>query len=86
LVYSASLLISGYKKRSGVRQDLITYGIVPFAAYGFLIAGAVLLLHHPQRGLTLVAVGMLSLLMLGVRNSWAIAIDLATRPGRQNSK
>ena len=82
LVYSGSTLVGGNKKSSEEWHDLITYAIVPFAAYGLLVLGGVLLLHHPQRGLTFVAVGMLSLLTLGIRNSWAIAIDVATRPGR----
>ena len=87
LVYSGTSLIGGGDKKSfEERQDLISYAIVPFVAYGLLVVGAVLLLHHPQRGLTFVAVGMLTLLTLGVRNSWAIAVDVSTRPGRQNSK
>jgi uncharacterized membrane protein YidH (DUF202 family) len=87
LVYSGTSLIGGGDKKSfEERQDLISYAIVPFVAYGLLVVGAVLLLHHPQRGLTFVAVGMLTLLTLGIRNSWAIAIDVSTRPGRQNSK
>ena len=80
LVYSGTSLIGGGDKKSfEERQDLISYAIVPFVAYGLLVVGAVLLLHHPQRGLTFVAVGMLTLLTLGIRNSWAIAIDVSTR-------
>jgi len=87
LVYSGTSLIGGGDKKSfEERQDLISYAIVPFVAYGLLVVGTVLLLHHPQRVLTFVAVGMLTLLTLGIRNSWAIAIDVSTRPGRQNSK
>jgi len=41
-----------------------------------------LLLHHPQRGLTFVAVGTLSLLTLAIRNSWAIAIAVVSTPPR----
>ncbi|MGP0021014.1 MAG: hypothetical protein ACLPHP_20765 [Candidatus Sulfotelmatobacter sp.] len=87
LVYSGTSLIGGGDKKSfEERHDLIFYAIVPFVAYGLLVVGAVLLIHHPQRGLTFVAVGMLALLTLGIRNSWAIAIDVSTRPERQNSK
>jgi hypothetical protein len=83
LVYSGSLLIGGNKKTHEEWQDLLLYAIVPFAAYGLLVLGGVLLLRDPQLGLTLVAVGMLSLLTLGIRNSWAIAIDVVTtRPAR----
>jgi hypothetical protein len=79
LVYSGSLLIGGVKK-SYYGRDLMPYVVVPFAAYGLLVLGGVLLLHHPQRGLTFVAVGMLSLLTLGIRNSWAIAIAIVSMP------
>ena len=83
LLYSGtSLLGGGDKKNFGERVDRISYGIIPFAAYGLLVLGGVLSLYHPQAGLTLVAVGMLSLLTLGIRNSWAIAIDVSTRPRR----
>jgi len=35
----------------------------------------------------LVAAGMLSLLAVAIRNSWAIAIDVvSTPPGRENSR
>jgi hypothetical protein len=84
LVYSGSILIGGNKKSFEEWHNLITYAIVPFAAYGLLVLGGVLLLQDPQRGLTLVAVAMLLLLTLGIRNSWAIAITVVTtRPGRQ---
>ena len=86
LVYSGTGLIGGGDKKGfEQRQDLISYAIVPFVAYGMLVVGAVLL-YRPQRGLTFVAVGMLTLLTLGIPNSWAIAIDVSTRPGRENSK
>ena len=82
LVYSGSLLIGGVKKSYYERSDLLAYVVVPFAAYGLLVLGGVLLLHHPQRGLTFVAVGMLSLLTLAIRNSWAIAIAIVSTPPR----
>jgi hypothetical protein len=33
-----------------------------------------------QRGLTLVAVGMVALITLAVRNSWGIAVDVVSSP------
>jgi hypothetical protein len=84
LVYSASLVIRrGIKKSYDELRDLTSYAGVPFAAYALLVLGGVLFLHDPQRGLTLVAAGMLSLLAVAIRNSWAIAIDVAsTSPDR----
>jgi hypothetical protein len=75
LVYSGSFFIRrGVKKNYYELRELFPYAIFPFAAYGLLILGGVLLLHDPQRGLTLVTAGMLSLLTVAIRNSWAIAI------------
>ena len=88
LVYSGSFLIGrGGKKNYSELEDWIVYAVVPFAAYGVQVFGGVLFFHAPQRGLTLVAAGMLSLLALAVRNSWAIAVDVVSTPrGQQNSK
>ncbi len=76
LVYSGALFI----RRGGYYdlQDRITYAALPFAAYGLVLSGGVLFLHDPQRGLTLVAVAMLLLLAVGIRNSWAICTDAAS--------
>ena len=88
LVYSGSFLIGRRHKRNyyGL-QDRIVYAMLPSAAYGLHVFGGVWLLQAPQRGLTLVAAGMLSLLAVAIRNSWSIAIDAASiSPGRENSK
>jgi hypothetical protein len=61
--------------------DLFVYAIFPCAAYRLLILAGALLRHDPQRSITLVAVVMLVLLALAIRNSWAIVVDLVTRPG-----
>jgi len=82
LAYVGSILIGGDKKGYEERVDVIHYAVLPFVAYGLLVSGGVLLLHDTQLGLTLMAVGMLSLLMVGVRNSWAIAVGVVSRPGR----
>jgi hypothetical protein len=88
LVYSGSLLIGrGGKKNYYELQDRIVYAVVPFAAYGLHVFGGILIFHAPQSGLTLVAAGMLSLLALAIRNSWATAIDVVSiRAGRETSK
>jgi hypothetical protein len=87
LVYSGSGLIGGGKKRFIELRDRIPYAIFPFAACGLTVLGGVLFLHARQLGLTLVAVGMLSLLAVAIRNSWAIVVEVAsTPPGRENSK
>ncbi len=81
LVYSGSRFIGRDVKKSYYElKDRIAYAAVPFAAYGLIVLGGVLFLQHPQRGLNLVAAGMLSLLAVAIRNSWAIALDVASTP------
>jgi len=87
LVYSGTSLLGGDKKNFNERSDRLAYAIFPSAAHGLLVLGGVLFLLAPQRGLTLVAAGMLLLLAVAIRNSWAIAIDIASiSPGPENSK
>jgi hypothetical protein len=83
LLYSGSTLVGGDKRSYYRRLDLIPYAGLPFLAYGLLVWGGALLLHDTQRGLTFAAIGMLLLLAIGIRNSWAIAIAIvfSTRPG-----
>jgi uncharacterized SAM-binding protein YcdF (DUF218 family) len=64
--------------------EWIPYAAFPFTAYVLVVSGGVLCLRDPKLGLTLVAAGMLSLLAVAIRNSWAIAIEIvSTPPGRQ---
>jgi hypothetical protein len=81
LVYSgASFVRRGIRKRYQNPQDWIFYASLPLAAYGLIAWGGVLLLEGPQRGLTLVAAGTVSLLAIAIRNSWGIAVDVVQRP------
>jgi hypothetical protein len=79
LVYSGAFLFKGGSKtRYYGLHDRIVHAAPPFAAYVLLVSGGVLFLYYPQRGLTLAAVGVLLLLGVAIRNSWAIAVDLAS--------
>jgi lysylphosphatidylglycerol synthetase-like protein (DUF2156 family) len=87
LIYSGTSLLGGDKKSFNQRSDRLAYAIFPSAAYGLFVLCGVLSLFAPQRGLTLVAAGMLSLLVVAIRNSWSIAIAVASiSPGQENSK
>lgn len=55
LVYAVSILLARDKKSYEERGDLLHYAGYPFAAYGLLVLGGVLVLHDAPRGLTLVA-------------------------------
>jgi len=84
LVYSGSFLLGQqHKKDYYGLQDRIVYAMLPWAAYGLHVFGGLLFFRAPQRGLTLVAAGMLSLIALAIRNSWAIAVDLVSHPRGQ---
>jgi hypothetical protein len=77
LGYSGFLAIrrgAGYYQRS----DLFPYVVFPFAAYALIVAGGLLLLPKPQISLDLVAAGMLALLGIAIRNSWAIATTIVS--------
>ena len=77
LGYSGFLAIrrgAGYYQRS----DLFPYVVFPLAAYALIVAGGLLLLRKPQISLDLVAAGMLALLAIGIRNSWAIATTIVS--------
>jgi len=80
LLYSVSMVVR--KEKFLRRRDAFTYVACPLVAYGTLLWGGVILERSVQRGLTLVAVGMLALITLAVRNSWSIAVDVVSSPSR----
>ena len=80
LGYCGSLAIrrgadsASYKEPS----DLFPYVVFPFGAYALMVAGGLLLLRSAQIGLDVVAAGMLVLLAIAIRNSWAIATTIVS--------
>ena len=60
------------------RSDLFPYIVFPSASYAVMVAGGLLLISSTQIGLDLVAAGMLVLLGIAIRNSWAIAITIVS--------
>jgi len=77
LVYSARLLIGQRRAGSYAKWGgMISYVVLPFCAYGLLLAGALLLLGHSQCGPLFVGVCMLSLLVLAIRNTYALTMDV----------
>ncbi len=82
ILYALSLLrgrpLGG---RFRVRGDAWPYSLLPAAAFGLLVAGGAAVFElNPDRGLTLVAVSMLALLALALRNSWSIAVTVISPP------
>lgn len=59
--------------------DRVWYGLGPMALHLVLVAGAMILLAHPQLGLDIVAAAQGALLLFGIRNAWDITIWWLTR-------
>ncbi len=79
--YQVSLLVRrGGERHTYAGSEPLQFVVLPIAADSLLVAGAVLLLQGGQHALTFVAAGMLSLLTLAIRNSWAIAVDVVSTP------
>jgi hypothetical protein len=83
--YSGSILFGSDRKSYVERRDLIPYVGLPCAAFGLQFIGGVLFFLGILSGLTLLAIGMLSLLVITIRNSWAFTngalLILSTKDG-----
>ncbi len=89
LVYTGSLFKGVKKSYYAKLHDWIPHAGFPFAVYGLLVLGGVLLFlqDDPQCGLTLVAACMLLLLAVAIRNSWVIAIGIVSiKTDKENLK
>jgi hypothetical protein len=65
-------------------EDWVWYTVLPFAAYGAILAGAIALLAFPREALFSLASGVMVLIFIGIRNAWDIVTFLATGgPNRQ---
>jgi hypothetical protein len=83
LVYTGSFLFGRGKKNYHELKDRFASAVVPFGVNGLIVLGGVLFFHAPQPGLTLVALGMLALLALAIRNSWAVTVNVVSAPRGQ---
>jgi hypothetical protein len=82
LVY-CGIVVRRIRRQTGyqiVLEDRIWYAVIPFIAYGSLIAAALLLRDHTQAALFTTAGATLLLLCIGLHNSWDtityVAIDM----------
>ena len=60
-------------------SDLWFYGVAPFAAYAVMAAAEVGVFLHWPYAIYTVALSLLGLLLLGIRNAWDLATFLAPR-------
>jgi hypothetical protein len=79
MAYALSLLRGLRDDRFLDRTDVWKYAVLPAAAYGLLVAGGgTLYAASSSAGLTLIAVAMLGLIALALRNSWSIAVSIVS--------
>jgi hypothetical protein len=58
-------------------EDWAWYSVLPFFAYGAILAGAILLAFIPAKGLFVLAGGVLGLIFIGIRNAWDVVTFIA---------
>ena len=59
-------------------EDWAWYTILPFAAYGAILAGALVLYAAADRGLFALAAGVLLLIFIGIHNAWDVVTFIIT--------
>jgi hypothetical protein len=74
--YAVTLLVRF--GRTYQRSELAFYVFLPILALGILVVSGGLVFVGNEHALTLAGIGIVALLILAVRNSWAVVIDAAT--------
>jgi hypothetical protein len=57
----------------------VSHALLPMLAYATLVVGALLLQQSERAGLVTVAAATVGMLLIAIRNSWAVAIHVAAR-------
>lgn len=60
-------------------EDWAWYNVVPFLAYGAILAGSIALVVVPDKAEIAIAAGVLLLIFIGIRNAWDVVTFLAIR-------
>lgn len=84
LIYSGLIAVKLHRQRTSpiyipVPEDWIWNVILPSCVYGCLLASAVLVWQRPRETLYAVALLSLTMLFIGIRNAWDIAVWLTLR-------
>ena len=58
-------------------EDWTWYTVLPFVAYGAILAGALLLLRIPVEAMFPLAGGVVVLIFIGIRNAWDVVTYIA---------
>ncbi len=62
-------------------EDWAWYTVLPFLAYGAILAGSIALVVVPDKAEIAIAAGVLLLIFIGIRNAWDVVTFLAIRDG-----
>ncbi|MBV8775810.1 MAG: hypothetical protein JO258_01305 [Alphaproteobacteria bacterium] len=85
-VYTIVVLVRVIRDPIGDLADSLAYGAGPLAAYAGTVFAARLLAHYASGGPTVLAIAMLLLLVVNIRNAWDLALSLARRATEQRAK
>jgi hypothetical protein len=79
--YSATIFVdlSIRRKFKAELSDRLFYALFPMAGHLVLTVGAALLFFQSEVGIEVVAAGLMSLLVAGVRNAWDITMFIAIK-------
>jgi Na+/H+ antiporter NhaA len=58
-------------------EDWVAYTILPFIAYGLIVAGTLALPTHSGTSLFIIAAGVVILMFMGIRNAWDVVTYIA---------
>lgn len=85
-VVYAVVVVRRARRQEGYRpvlEDWVWHAVLPFLAYGALLAAAALLPRHSGPALSLVAAATLGLVFIGIHNSWDTITYIAADPGHR---
>jgi hypothetical protein len=78
-LYSGSLVINVLKDPAVDLDDKLCYGIAPPVGYAIGIAAAILFLIHSYHAAATLAVALLLLLIVNIRNAWDLTLFMARK-------
>ncbi|HUK37403.1 MAG TPA: hypothetical protein VLV86_25980 [Vicinamibacterales bacterium] len=79
IIYAVFVAVDVWRRRELVLVDHFWYGLAPLAGYFFILAAAVLIVLRKPLAMELTGIGMVLMILCGVRNSWDMIVFILTR-------
>jgi len=79
IVYAAFIIRRLLTDNIADLPDRLAYGLAPLIAYAGLLAAALLFQQGPERAADVLAVAVLLLLIVNIRNAWDLLLAMARR-------